>query len=202
MQTPLRRSPNRARCSGGARGRTHPSLLEVPFRCTYYRRPLPARTSPQGSGLTPRSGRHVSASSTRSSRRIAAKAGTSSATSQGWARGDGRRGRTSGRGGAGGTPARPRVLPDVPGVARPLSRPVRDLRLQGHDGALQLPERQSLRGLRRGPLRAQANPNFYKPEDGHIWHVPGFSGFGHRCPSPVGDRDDAPPAREPGNQSV
>ena len=26
------------------------------------------------------------------------------------------------------------------------------------------------------------NANFYDPHDGQIWHVPGFSGFNHRCP--------------------
>ena len=35
------------------------------------------------------------------------------------------------------------------------------------------------------------NANYYKPEDRHIWHVPGFSGFRHGCPNPIGDPDDA-----------
>jgi hypothetical protein len=26
------------------------------------------------------------------------------------------------------------------------------------------------------------NANYYNPRDGQIWHVPGFSGFKHRCP--------------------
>lgn len=26
------------------------------------------------------------------------------------------------------------------------------------------------------------NANYYEPADGSIWHVPGFSAFGHRCP--------------------
>jgi len=26
------------------------------------------------------------------------------------------------------------------------------------------------------------NANYYNPRDGRIWHVPGFSGLGHRCP--------------------
>lgn len=26
------------------------------------------------------------------------------------------------------------------------------------------------------------NASLYNPKDGHIWHVPGFCGFGHRCP--------------------
>jgi hypothetical protein len=29
------------------------------------------------------------------------------------------------------------------------------------------------------------NANYYNPRDGEIWHVPGFSGFRHRCPTPV-----------------
>jgi hypothetical protein len=41
---------------------------------------------------------------------------------------------------AGRTATRPRALRDVRAVARALSRPVPDLRLQGHDGALRLPE--------------------------------------------------------------
>jgi hypothetical protein len=58
-----------------------------------------------------------------------------------------------------GPEGRPRGLercPHVRRVARALSRPVPDLRRQGHDGALRLPERQSLRGVRRVPLRTQA----------------------------------------------
>ncbi len=26
------------------------------------------------------------------------------------------------------------------------------------------------------------NANYYNARDGQIWHVPGFSGFRHRCP--------------------
>jgi hypothetical protein len=37
------------------------------------------------------------------------------------------------------------------------------------------------------------NANYYKPEDRHIWHVPGFSGFQHRCPDPIRDGDEARP---------
>jgi len=37
------------------------------------------------------------------------------------------------------------------------------------------------------------NANYFKPSDGHIWHVPGFCSFSHRCPTPIGDRDDARP---------
>lgn len=36
------------------------------------------------------------------------------------------------------------------------------------------------------------NANHYNPRDGQIWHVPGFSGFKHRCPDPIRDRDDEP----------
>jgi hypothetical protein len=35
------------------------------------------------------------------------------------------------------------------------------------------------------------NANYYSPRDGQIWHVPGFSGFRHRCPDPTGDHNDA-----------
>ena len=28
------------------------------------------------------------------------------------------------------------------------------------------------------------NANYYEKSDGHIWHVPGFSGFSHCCPDP------------------
>jgi len=35
------------------------------------------------------------------------------------------------------------------------------------------------------------NANYYQPRDGQIWHVPGFCAFRHRCPMPLGDRDDA-----------
>jgi hypothetical protein len=35
------------------------------------------------------------------------------------------------------------------------------------------------------------NANYYNARDGQIWHVPGFCGFRHRCPDPIGDRDDA-----------
>ena len=44
------------------------------------------------------------------------------------------------------------------------------------------------------------NANYCNPRDGRIWHVPGFSGFRHRCPDPI---QDAPmcmhlgPPREP-----
>ena len=34
------------------------------------------------------------------------------------------------------------------------------------------------------------NANYYNPRDGQIWHVPGFSGFRHRCPDPIRDRND------------
>lgn len=34
------------------------------------------------------------------------------------------------------------------------------------------------------------NANYYNPRDGQIWHVPGFSGFRHRCPGRVRDDDD------------
>jgi len=27
----------------------------------------------------------------------------------------------------------------------------------------------------------KVNANYYNPKDGHIWHVPGFCGFRHRC---------------------
>jgi hypothetical protein len=34
-----------------------------------------------------------------------------------------------------------------------------------------------------GPLYAhKLNANYYQKSDGHIWHVPGFSGLSHRCP--------------------
>jgi hypothetical protein len=36
------------------------------------------------------------------------------------------------------------------------------------------------------------NANYFQPSDGHIWHVPGFCSFRHRCPTPIGARDDAP----------
>jgi hypothetical protein len=35
------------------------------------------------------------------------------------------------------------------------------------------------------------NANYFNPGDGQIWHVPGFSGFRHRCPDPIRDRNDA-----------
>jgi len=35
------------------------------------------------------------------------------------------------------------------------------------------------------------NANYYNAGDGQIWHVPGFSGFHHRCPDPTGDHDGA-----------
>ncbi len=35
------------------------------------------------------------------------------------------------------------------------------------------------------------NTNYYNGRDGQIWHVPGFSGFRHGCPDPIGDPDDA-----------
>ena len=35
--------------------------------------------------------------------------------------------------------------------------------------------------------------NYCKPADRHIWHVPGFSGFEHRCPDPIRDGDEARP---------
>ena len=35
------------------------------------------------------------------------------------------------------------------------------------------------------------NANYYNAADGHIWHVPGFCGFRHRCPDPTGDHNDA-----------
>jgi len=41
------------------------------------------------------------------------------------------------------------------------------------------------------------NANYYNPGDGQIWHVPGFSGFRHRCPVRVRDRNDVH-AREAG----
>jgi hypothetical protein len=34
------------------------------------------------------------------------------------------------------------------------------------------------------------NANYYNARDGQIWHVPGFCGFRHRCPTPIGDRGD------------
>jgi hypothetical protein len=34
------------------------------------------------------------------------------------------------------------------------------------------------------------NANYYNVGDGHIWHVPGFSGFRHRCPDLIRDRKD------------
>jgi hypothetical protein len=34
------------------------------------------------------------------------------------------------------------------------------------------------------------NANYYYANDGQIWHVPGFSGFRHRCPDPLRDRND------------
>jgi hypothetical protein len=30
--------------------------------------------------------------------------------------------------------------------------------------------------------KRKLNANYYNPCDGRIWHVPGFSGLGHRCP--------------------
>jgi hypothetical protein len=39
------------------------------------------------------------------------------------------------------------------------------------------------------------NANYFQPSDGHIWHVPGFCSFSHRCPTPIGARDDAPQGR-------
>jgi len=30
--------------------------------------------------------------------------------------------------------------------------------------------------------KRKLNANYYNPRDGRIWHVPGFSGFLHRCP--------------------
>lgn len=32
------------------------------------------------------------------------------------------------------------------------------------------------------------NANFYDPRDGGIWHVPGFCGLSHKCPSPLNGR--------------
>ena len=34
------------------------------------------------------------------------------------------------------------------------------------------------------------NANYYNAGDGQIWHVPGLSGFRHRCPDPLRDRND------------
>lgn len=34
--------------------------------------------------------------------------------------------------------------------------------------------------------RRKLNANYYNPRDGQIWHVPGFSGFEHRCPPDQG----------------
>jgi len=41
------------------------------------------------------------------------------------------------------------------------------------------------------------NANYYNPRDGQVWHVPGFSGLGHRCPAPVGDGVNL--SRDPGD---
>lgn len=32
------------------------------------------------------------------------------------------------------------------------------------------------------------NGNYYDPNDGKIWHVPGFSGIGHTCQSLLGQK--------------
>jgi len=93
-----------------------------------------------------------------------------------------RRGRPYGRGRAGRTATRPRALPRVRGVERALSRPVPDLRLHSHDGALLLPEWQSLRACGGFLYERKLNANYYNPRDGQIWHVPGFCAFRHRCP--------------------
>jgi hypothetical protein len=74
---------------------------------------------------------------------------------KGGARRDARRGRPTGRHGAGRAAPRPRVLPGVRGVARALSRSVPGVSVESHDGALPVPERQSLRGVRRDPLRTK-----------------------------------------------
>ncbi|HWW95048.1 MAG TPA: hypothetical protein VN375_16885 [Vicinamibacteria bacterium] len=37
------------------------------------------------------------------------------------------------------------------------------------------------------------NANYYNARDGQVWHVPGFSGFQHRCPNPIRDGDEARP---------
>ena len=34
------------------------------------------------------------------------------------------------------------------------------------------------------------NANYYNAGDGQIWHVAGFSGFRHRCPDSIRDRND------------
>lgn len=33
---------------------------------------------------------------------------------------------------------------------------------------------------------ARLNANYYNPQDGAIWHVPGFCGLSHRCGAPAG----------------
>ncbi len=43
------------------------------------------------------------------------------------------------------------------------------------------------------------NANFYDPSDGQIWHVPGFSGLGHRCPAST---ERPRPTRTPEGQDV
>jgi hypothetical protein len=42
------------------------------------------------------------------------------------------------------------------------------------------------------------NANYYNPRDGQIWHVPGFSGLGHRCPVTPGAGSAPGAAREEG----
>ncbi len=41
------------------------------------------------------------------------------------------------------------------------------------------------RGAACGHLLSERklNANYYDPTDGQIWHVPGFSGLYHRCPT-------------------
>jgi hypothetical protein len=38
------------------------------------------------------------------------------------------------------------------------------------------------------------NANYYNPRDGRIWHVPGFSGLGHRCPGALAAGADSGPS--------
>ena len=36
--------------------------------------------------------------------------------------------------------------------------------------------------------KRKLNANYYDPRDGKIWHVPGFDGLGHQCPSAPASR--------------